>query len=190
VTELGVSEIVLVKTQNSNADYEDSESFLSLHRVCVESAEQCERLSIPRLLESVSFQQLSAHWGSALYRSDTESDPRVLNGGEGESPRSQMTEESALSASRLLVCRERFKGGEPLLRVLLDTNSKLATDPRVKVTPENLLAMRGPVGIFVGPEGGFTAAELDTLAGLPETFQFVTLGDRCLYVVPDVCTQC
>jgi 16S rRNA U1498 N3-methylase RsmE len=183
-----VSEIVLVKTQNSNADYEDSESFLSLHRVCVESAEQCERLSIPRLLESVSFQQLSAHWGSGLYRSESESDPRVLWGGEGEreSPRSHLTEERALSTSRLLVCRERFKGGEPLLRVLLSANSKLATDSPVKVTPKNSVAMRGAVGIFVGPEGGFTSAELDSLAGLPETFQFVTLGDRCL---PDVFTH-
>lgn len=175
VTELGVSEIVLVKTQNSNADYEDSESFLSLHRVCVESAEQCERLSIPKLLESVSFPQLSTHWRSALHRS--ESDPPL---GNEECPPSDTSVEEASSASRLLVCRERFKGGEPLLRVLLDANSKPAKDTLVKATSRYSGAMRGPVGIFVGPEGGFTSAELDSLAGLPEIFQFVTLGDRCL----------
>lgn len=170
-----MSEIVLVKTQNSNADYEDAESFLSLHRVCVESAEQCERLSIPRLLESVSFQQLSTHWGSSLYRS--ESDPLV---GSDESLRSDISQESSSSALRLLVCRERYKGGEPLLRVLLSANLMRAMDPLVEAAPRNSVAIRGPVGIFVGPEGGFTSAELDSLAGLPETFQFVTLGDRYL----------
>lgn len=174
VTELGVSEIVLVKTQNSNADYEDSESFSALHRVCVESAEQCERLSIPRLHESVSFQQLSTHWGSAMYRSD-----EVLVQGNEEASQSVTLEEKSRSASRLLVCRERFLGGEPLLHVLLTANSKLIGDRLDRVKSKIASAIGGPVGIFVGPEGGFTSSELDSLAGLPETFQFVTLGDRC-----------
>ena len=35
-----------------------------------------------------------------------------------------------------------------------------------------------PLGLFVGPEGGFTSAELEGMAELNETFHFVTLGDR------------
>ena len=41
-----------------------------------------------------------------------------------------------------------------------------------------LLPLPLPLGLFVGPEGGFTSAELEGMAELNKTFHFVTLGDR------------
>jgi hypothetical protein len=40
------------------------------------------------------------------------------------------------------------------------------------------------VGIFIGPEGGFTAAELEIMEKEKEAFSFVSLGDRykCTYI--------
>ena len=164
VTELGVQDVVLVKTQNANADYEDTESLASLGRVCIESAEQCERLSIPRLLKSISFDDLSSHW-SMMSKIDAAS---------------ASGQQSGLKLSRLLVCRERFPGGEPLLQVLLAASS---ADSTSKMNTEITLASsfkldRQPLGIFVGPEGGFTETEVANMAELSQTFQFVTLGDR------------
>lgn len=156
--------MVLVKTQNANADYEDAESLASLGRVCIESAEQCERLSIPRLLKSISFEDLSSHW-SMLSNAD-------IAGASGQ--------QSGLKLTRLLVCRERFPGGEPLLQVLLAATS---IESKSKMDAEITLASsfklnRQPLGIFVGPEGGFTETEVANMAVRSQTFQFVTLGDR------------
>jgi 16S rRNA U1498 N3-methylase RsmE len=34
------------------------------------------------------------------------------------------------------------------------------------------------IGVFIGPEGGFTAAELESMEREKEVFSFVSLGDR------------
>jgi hypothetical protein len=38
------------------------------------------------------------------------------------------------------------------------------------------------IGIFVGPEGGFTTGELESMEKEREAFSFVTLGDRYVYI--------
>ena len=92
-------------------------------------------------------------------------------------------QQSGLKLPRLLVCRERFPGGEPLLQVLLaapsaDSTSKTGTE----TTFASLSKLdRQPLGIFVGPEGGFTETEVANMAELSQTFQFVTLGDRLVH---------
>ena len=183
MTELGVSEIVLVKTQNSNADYEDAESLSSLIRVCVESAEQCERLSVPKLVGTVDFQQIPSHWKSLLHRIDS----KRIEGINTNKAGSDL--EMAIKMRRLLVCRERFAGGNSLLQTLLNV---IEPSPRPMLTqmpeasslehlnswPSELVGSRTSVQIFVGPEGGFTALELQTMSDMSSTFRFVTLGDR------------
>ena len=174
VTELGVSEIVLVKTQNSNADYDDEDSLSSLGRVCVESAEQCERLSVPRLVETVSFEQIQSHWTAhqKKFRDNLEKSSGIS------------IDTSDKNLPRLLVCRERFLGGISLLQVLLDS-TEILPDKRTKsesmqeIVPVPLnKMMTSPIGIFIGPEGGFTVLELERMRELKDSFQFVTLGDR------------
>ena len=183
MTELGVSEIFLVKTQNSNADYEDAESLSSLLRVCVESAEQCERLSVPKLVGTVDFQQIPSYWESLLHVIDSKR-TEGINTNKADSDLKM-----AIKMRRLLVCRERFAGGNPLLQTLL---SVIEPPPRPLLTqipdasslehlnswPSELVGSRTPVQIFVGPEGGFTAQELQTMSDMSTTFHFVTLGDR------------
>ena len=58
MTELGVSHIVLVTTQNSEAVYDDDEALTSLQAVCIESAEQSERLTVPLLTANVGLLQI------------------------------------------------------------------------------------------------------------------------------------
>ena len=122
----------------------------------MESAEQCERLSVPRVIKAIPFQQLAAQWGAVA--------SSAAQGTKG------------LEALRLLVCRERFPGGEPLLQALLASSASSAEPSSGVVYPWGTGCP--PVGVFVGPEGGFTAAELETMETLRETFRFVTLGDR------------
>jgi 16S rRNA U1498 N3-methylase RsmE len=185
VTELGVSEIVLVKTQNSNAEYEDADSLSSLARVCVESAEQCERLSVPRLVGTVDFQQISSHWEALLHRIDLD-----LKQAEGVTANiADSSLEKAMKMRRLLVCRERFAGGNSLLQTLLNANELPFTPTQMQLPGTDSLQQeslrtskrgtaRAPVHMFVGPEGGFTALELQTMSDMSSTFRFVTLGDR------------
>lgn len=164
MTELGVRDIVLVKTQNANADYEDIESLASLERVCIESAEQCERLSIPRVMKSISIQELSNHWSMLTNGATVARKPS-----------------SGPTLSRLLVCRERFPGGEPLLQTLLAASSidlKSEIDKEASLASSEYELNRHPIGVFIGPEGGFTATEIESMAALSKIFHFVTLGDR------------
>lgn len=180
-----MSEIVLVKTQNSNAEYEDADSLSSLARVCVESAEQCERLSVPKLVGTVDFQQISSHWEALSRRIDL--DLKQTEGATASIADSSL--EKAIKTRRLLVCRERFAGGTSLLQTLLNANELPLTPTQMQVPGTDSLQQeslrlskrgtgRAPIHIFVGPEGGFTALELQTMSHMSSTFRFVTLGDR------------
>ena len=67
-----------------------------------------------------------------------------------------------------------------MLQVLLAATS---IESKSKMDTEITLASsfklnRQPLGIFVGPEGGFTETEVANMAVRSQTFQFVTLGDR------------
>ena len=183
MTELGVSEIILVKTQNSNADYEDAESLSSLTRICIESAEQCERLSVPKLVETVDFQQMPSHWEALLHGIDLKRVERDAT----NTANSNLVK--AMKMRRLLVCRERFAGGNSLLQTLLNVmevplQPLLTQIPvvnsleQVNLRPPELVDARTPVQMFIGPEGGFTALELQTMSEMSSIFRFVTLGDR------------
>ena len=189
VTELGVADIVIVTTQNSESTYDDVESLQSLRAVCVESAEQCERLSVPAMVSNVPLAQVASHWLASLESlelSTIESSARgVSTPGREDRPGSDGQGSQTVRESRegqLLVCRERFIGGESLLQVLLGRHSPQST------SSVDTTAVRSPpssvgttvVGLLIGPEGGFTQDELAYLARAQDTFRFVTLGDNVL----------
>jgi 16S rRNA (uracil1498-N3)-methyltransferase len=147
VTELGVADVVLVTTQNSEASYDNADALAGLRAVCVESAEQSERLTVPGLSAHVSWKQLPAHWGAA-------------------------------QRGPLLVCRERFVGGDTLLQVLLEKGGRGV--PLPPAAAASCAPSDAVIGLFVGPEGGFTQDEVAFMAKDSETFRFVTLGDGVL----------
>ena len=119
---------------------------------------------MPRVMKPISFQQLATHW-QALSSSSS---------GGGQQMQKQQSDSVS---SKLLVCRERFPGGEPLLQVLLGSKDKEEAAGPSSPAPSPSLS-EGPMGLFVGPEGGFTAVELENMAELSKAFHFVTLGDR------------
>lgn len=117
-TELGVAELHPVTTERSNTQRMNSERLTS---IAVEAAEQCERLTVPRLHPVRALPDLLSDWPQAR---------------------------------RLFAAVERMDG--------------------------NPIAPRqGPRALLVGPEGGFTPAELDALRSHPFVTP-VTLGPRIL----------
>ena len=92
-TELGVSDLRPIMTQNTNAFYEDPTAY---ERLLTESAEQCERMSIPKLHPAISLNSLLQNTGSS----------------------------TLLPAALLLVCRERSTDCPSLLDVLIQQKEK------------------------------------------------------------------
>ena len=64
------------------------------------------------------------------------------------------------------------------MQVLLSHLKVKGASTELLSTATNQPTLPPPLGLFVGPEGGFTSAELEGMAELNETFHFVTLGDR------------
>ena len=132
-TELGLSRLVPVVSQNVNADIDFSKEE-SYARVIMESVEQCERLDVPTLRRE---------------------------------PMPLLALLEQLHDSRLLVCRERSSEARPLL-------SELLSDKDLYFGDKN-----ADWGLLVGPEGGFTAAELEYMTSCPQV-TFVSLGQNVL----------
>jgi 16S rRNA (uracil1498-N3)-methyltransferase len=129
-TELGASRLLPVFTGRTSAERVNLQR---LRAYAVEAAEQCDRLTVPNVMEPSDLSGLAAGWPD----------------------------------DRTLLVMDCSGGARPLLDVL-SAIGVLVTQGRQQ-----------PPGLLVGPEGGFTAAELDELAALP----FVTtveLGSRIL----------
>jgi 16S rRNA (uracil1498-N3)-methyltransferase len=117
-TELGVAALLPVITERTNANRVNE---VRLAAIAVEAAEQCERLTVPRLHKPRPLVALLGGWEPGR---------------------------------RLFVAAER------------------AAAPAISPA-------RGPVALLVGPEGGFTPAELDAMQAHPFVTA-VSLGPRIL----------
>ncbi len=117
-TELGVAELHPVITEHTNTHRANMQRLLS---IAVEAAEQCERLTVPRLHEPRVLADLLAAWPSDR---------------------------------RLFAAVER-------------------------ISAQSIPPVSGPRALLVGPEGGFTTAELDALRAHPFVTP-VTLGPHIL----------
>ena len=117
-TELGVSAILPVLTERTNAARLNAERMAA---IAAEAAEQCERLTVPRLAAPVRLPELLAAWPQ----------------------------------------------GRPLFAAV------------ERSMTARLRAHDGPAGLLVGPEGGFTLAELDVLRSAPFVVT-ASLGPRVL----------
>ncbi|WP_408886942.1 16S rRNA (uracil(1498)-N(3))-methyltransferase [Limobrevibacterium gyesilva] len=117
-TELGAAALLPVFTERTNAGRVNTDR---LAAIAIEAAEQCERLTVPRIEAPRQLGELLADWPDGR---------------------------------RLVVAVEREAG-----------------DPVPPLT--------GPTALLVGPEGGFTPAELDVLRRHPLVHP-ATLGPRIL----------
>ncbi len=105
-TELGVAAVQPVLTARTQAGRINPRRLVA---TAIEAAEQCERLTVPRIHDMIDFSTLLRHW-----------------------PEDR----------RLVVAMERTAAPRPCVPA-------------------------GPVGLLVGPEGGFTERELDALRARP-----------------------
>jgi 16S rRNA (uracil1498-N3)-methyltransferase len=117
-TELGVSAILPAFTERTNAARLNE---IRLAAIATEAAEQCERLTIPRIAAPRRLSELLADW--------------------------------------------------PAERRLVAAMERVDTAP-IRPTP-------GPTALLIGPEGGFTVAELDALGRHPFVLP-ATLGSLIL----------
>jgi hypothetical protein len=141
-TELGVAKIVLVSTQNTNAEYDAIPA--GFDRLCIESAEQCERLDIPQLSGLLPFKELMDQFSATSSSSSS-------SGGSAGSSSSSSADSSFSSTpteSSLLVCRERFPGGLPLLTAIEE--SRLLMPSSAREGPILQDRKQRTVSVFIG----------------------------------------
>jgi len=126
-TELGVSCLQPIITQNTNVDRVNIER---LRAIAIEAAEQCERLTVPEIRTPIALARLLAEWPETR---------------------------------RLAACVEAG-AAQPIAAALAAYAGDTAPSPWA---------------ILIGPEGGWSPAELDALSKNP-TFIAVGLGPRIL----------
>ena len=149
-TELGVAAMLPVLTERTNAG---RTNIARLAAIAIEAAEQSERLTVPAIHAPQKLPLLLAGWAA---------ERRLLVAAE-------RADAPPLSEARLAPV-QRSPTGSPGLRSPLGPAS---------LGPAALPAALGPAALLVGPEGGFSAAELDWL----RAHAFVTLtslGPRIL----------
>jgi len=120
--ELGVERLIPVmtaRTENRRLKMD------RLIQQTIDAAEQCERLTVPTILEPVALEKLAEIW----------------------------------PGNRALIVAAERRGATPLASALTTTS--------------------GPLGLLIGPEGGFAIQELDWLLKLPISIA-VSLGPRIL----------
>jgi len=189
-TELGAEHLVPVLTQNTQYPLEAA-SLEQYQRICIQSAEQCERLTLPTLHPQITLSDLLA---------GIKNDPNNATKG-----KTVAFNTAKLLSLPLFVCAERLsRESAPDVRETSDANANnKAAQPLLFAVRQHLYAHNRTLantantntntntcspsfGVFVGPEGGFTAAELDSLASTTQhsnraqSAQFVSLGENVL----------
>ena len=127
-TEIGVSAITPVITQRTTAVLESAET---LRKTVVESCEQSERLTIPRLSESIDLSRcMKSNQQALTFLQDLDV---------------------------LFVCAERSPAAVPVLLAMKD----LFANDTVQFQSHDSDVSILKIGVLVGPEGGFTNEEMN-----------------------------
>lgn len=182
--ELGVQHIVPVMTQNTQHPI-GSAAVEQYRKALIESCEQCERITIPILHESITMDDF------VIWRSTG----THTNGSAKLATYMQHNIPTLVCAERLstTTVSERNGGrvGKPLLAAVQDVLKSAVhgcavhelahVEDRVEYSSHTLLPSP-PLPLFaimVGPEGGFTASELNVLAAQKHS-TLVSLGGNVL----------
>lgn len=152
-TELGVAAFAPVITARTNADRLKIDR---LQAIATEAAEQCGRLSIPRLSAPVRLEAAIAAW--------PQNDPLIFCDEAGEAPSSPPISPSVSALDECLI--DDAPNAAPFLSVVHDIATPGSEQP-------------SQTGILIGPEGGFTSAERQSLRRAPHV-RAVSLGPRIL----------
>ena len=178
-TELGVAHIIPIITQNTQHAV-DSDSIEQFRNAAIQSAEQCERLTVPCIHDPITLQHLldlssgNPSADSAHNRLSTVS--RMLD-----------------STKPLLVCAERVRvAGETEESVQGQARSAADLQAQPLLSAVQHILRHPPAhhaaasstqepyfNILTGPEGGFTELELQKLSALPAA-SLVSLGPTIL----------
>ena len=171
--ELGVSRltpVLTVRTQKGSVS--DSKALGKLGLVtAVEAAEQCERMTVPRVGETplpllAFLQDVELQRASRIRGNDTDTE------GERDSEKIRLLPES------IFVCKERDTDAKPILEALAEFAQDKQGDATTSGdggrgnTPQN-------AAFLVGPEGGFDPDEMRAMATYPFV-RFVSLGPLVL----------
>jgi 16S rRNA (uracil1498-N3)-methyltransferase len=163
VTELGVGHIVPVVTQNTNTPW-DTDSAETYNKLLIESSEQSERLSLPVLHKPIALSTLLETWPDL------------------ETNRETNTETNMPRTHPLMVCRERLEGGS----TISDAVARMSTykhDSQAGLDEHGMIKLPGGAlgryGLFIGPEGGFTADETTQMVE-SSSVAFVSLANTVL----------
>ena len=160
-TELGIDSIRILETDfsnNSSGDtykkkdlrWEDDRDKHLLH--VIEAAEQCERLSIPKIgVEPYSIEDLSKEILASI-------------GSSSDNTNKKQSESQEVEQNFWLVCRERSESSLPILSILDEVYQ--SPNPTIR--------------ILIGPEGGWSAHELETFSSLGPAVRFISLGPSVL----------
>jgi RsmE family RNA methyltransferase len=158
-TELGVDSINVVDTEFSSVmdAWEYDKHWLQV----VEAAEQCERLTLPSLVEAPST------WDSLLDRMNDDDHP-IGDTEENKHPSG--------GDEQWLICRERSPESLPLWQAL---SASASQDPSSSKSTTSTA-----YHVVVGPEGGWSPTELESFQEIqhrrPDRVQFVSLGSLVL----------
>jgi 16S rRNA (uracil1498-N3)-methyltransferase len=159
--ELGAARIVPVLAARS---VPDRVNVARLSLIAREAAEQCERMEVPEVAEPIGFAAALEGWGTAALSATRAGAARP--GAPVRPPAARLrpnpddarTERGADAIPPLFLAAER-RGGRPLLAAAA--------------------GHAPPLGLLIGPEGGFTGAELDAALTRPFVVP-ATLGPRIL----------
>lgn len=172
--ELGVSRLTPVltaRTQKGSVSDPKALGKLGLG-AAVEAAEQCERMTVPRVGET-PLPLLSFLQDVDLQRSRRIRSRGANPGGERDSEKMHLLPEV------IFVCKERDTDAKPILEALNEyardrRDEAKSSDDGSRNTPQNAEA-----AFLVGPEGGFDPDEMRAMAAYPFV-RFVSLGPLVL----------
>lgn len=187
--ELGIQHIVPVNTQNTQHTIEPS-SLEQYKRILIQSCEQCERITLPKLHNSISMDDFIVWRSTGIESSATSTlnehfrhDIPVLVCAE----RMEVNPLSLSSSSNSSGSTSGARVGRPLLVAVQKLLQQQQQEQHQEQHPKQELLNPATTnagdatlfGVMVGPEGGFTAPELNVLAA-QRSSELVSLGSNVL----------
>jgi 16S rRNA (uracil1498-N3)-methyltransferase len=153
LTELGVNYIIPIVTQNTEHNINDSKQWNSMENILIQASEQCERLDIPSLCEPRTIDQLCTSIKSTapVFTTVDLAKPSLLG----------------IDVEHFFICKERSINSTTIVESLNQWKSM------------NGQRQNTCVGCVIGPEGGWTQAELELLGKISKV-SFVSLGCNVL----------
>lgn len=205
-TEMGVNVFVPVICQHTDRSVTELENIETLYKYLIESCEQCERLSLPRIYETLTFDKFLKliSENKSINETFTNSDvndqtkfrtlktkSNIFNSNARNRKKAlERDETSSIDAKALSTCKYPIFPSTELPRVKSiligrERPSSESLDTRLPIYIAvdklfNSYVHDEYIGILCGPEGGFTKEEFTQMESLLSRKQFISLGNNIL----------